>query len=81
MRTPPPPPFPQPAPLSVPIRGAPSSSQSIRLMTNNPFKINWMKATGVEVSGRIPVQVASNKHNVGYLEAKADRMSHLINNL
>lgn len=50
-------------------------------MTNNPFKIEWLKSTGVEVTGRIPLEVASNKHNVGYLEAKASRMSHLINNL
>lgn len=50
-------------------------------MTNNPFKIEWLRATGVEVTGRIPVEVASNEFNVGYLEAKAARMSHVINGL
>lgn len=55
------------------------SPQSIELMTNNPFKIDWLRATGVQVEGRIPVEVASNHHNQGYLEAKAARMSHLIN--
>lgn len=48
-------------------------------MTNNPFKMDWLRATGVNVEGRIPVKVASNKHNKGYLEAKALRMGHLIN--
>ena len=50
-------------------------------MTNNPFKIEWLRALGIKVDGRIPVEVTSNKHNHGYLEAKAARMSHLINNL
>lgn len=55
--------------------------KSIQLMTNNPFKLEWLRATGVKVEGRIPVQVAANEHNHGYLEAKAARMSHLINTL
>lgn len=55
--------------------------QSVQLMTNNPFKIDRLKASGVKVEGRIPIQVPPNEHNHGYLEAKANRMSHLINNL
>lgn len=50
-------------------------------MTNNPFKIDWLRATGVKVKGRIPIEVPPNEHNHGYLEAKASRMSHLINSL
>lgn len=50
-------------------------------MTNNPFKIEWLRALGIKVDGRIPVEIASNEYNHGYLEAKAARMSHLINNL
>lgn len=55
--------------------------KSVQLMTNNPFKIEWLRALGIKVDGRIPVEVTSNEHNHGYLEAKAARMSHLINNL
>ncbi|CAM9760213.1 unnamed protein product [Ectocarpus fasciculatus] len=55
--------------------------KSVQLMTNNPFKIDWLRATGVKVEGRIPVEVPANEHNHGYLEAKASRMSHLINTL
>ncbi|CAM9171159.1 unnamed protein product [Choristocarpus tenellus] len=55
--------------------------KSVRLMTNNPYKVNWLKATGVKITGRIPIVVPSNKHNQRYLKSKADRMSHLINNL
>ncbi|CAM9795100.1 unnamed protein product [Hapterophycus canaliculatus] len=50
-------------------------------MTNNPFKMDWLKATGVKVEGRIPMLIPCNEHNHGYLQAKASRMSHLINNL
>lgn len=55
--------------------------QSIQLMTNNPFKIDRLRASGVTVAGRIPILVPPNEHNHAYLEAKATRMSHLINNL
>ncbi|CAM9196075.1 unnamed protein product [Ectocarpus sp. 13 AM-2016] len=55
--------------------------KSVQLMTNNPFKIDWLRATGVKVEGRIPIEVPANEHNHGYLETKASRMSHLINSL
>ena len=50
-------------------------------MTNNPLKIEHLRATGVKVDGRIPIQVPANAHNHAYLEAKVARMGHLINNL
>jgi GTP cyclohydrolase II len=50
--------------------------KSIRLMTNNPDKVQAMKALGVPVDGRIPVVVAPNPHSLGYLEAKRLRMAH-----
>lgn len=50
-------------------------------MTNNPFKIDWMRARGIKVQARIPIQVAPTEHNHAYLETKAARMSHLIDNL
>lgn len=50
-------------------------------MTNNPFKLKCLKAMGVEVLSRIPMLVAPNVHSLGYLQAKADRMSHLLHQL
>lgn len=50
-------------------------------MTNNPFKMDWLRSTGVDIVGRIPVQVPSNEHNQDYLQAKAQRMSHLLDGL
>ena len=52
--------------------------QSIRLMTNNPLKEERLRDLGVSITGRIPVLIDPNKHSRGYLEAKADRMGHLL---
>lgn len=49
----------------------------IRLLTNNPRKIERLQAEGVTVFERIPVIAGSNPHSQGYLEAKVERMGHL----
>jgi GTP cyclohydrolase II len=50
--------------------------RSVELMTNNPDKVEKLRALGVVVNGRIPVVVPSNPHSAGYLEAKRVRMAH-----
>ncbi|EFJ51564.1 hypothetical protein VOLCADRAFT_116428, partial [Volvox carteri f. nagariensis] len=52
--------------------------KSIRLITNNPRKINVLTKLGINVTGRIPCLVAAGKYNQGYLEAKRDRMAHML---
>ena len=52
--------------------------KSIRLMTNNPKKINDLTQHGVVVNGRIPHIIPPNAHNQFYLETKAARSGHLI---
>jgi len=49
---------------------------SIRLMTNNPRKIEKLTALGVEMGEPIPLVVNANTHNRKYLEAKHKRMNH-----
>src|SRR5262245_18132628 len=51
---------------------------SVRLMTNNPRKLEGLRAHGVAVSGRIPLVVAANRHNAGYLLTKQRRSGHLL---
>ncbi len=53
--------------------------KSIDLMTNNPDKVNQLKAHGINVAGRIPHQIPANPHNQAYLETKANRSGHLMN--
>jgi len=50
---------------------------SIRLITNNPRKVNRLAALGVDVQGTIPMVVEKpNLHNRKYLQTKKDRMNH-----
>ena len=49
----------------------------IRLMTNNPQKINSLRDHGIEVVGRLPLVMTSNTHNERYLRAKHERAGHL----
>jgi len=51
---------------------------SIRIMTNNPRKVSKLMELGIRIEGRIPVLTCTNPHSQAYLEAKADRMGHLL---
>lgn len=52
--------------------------QSIRLMTNNPRKIDQLTQHGVQVNERIPHILPGNEHNRFYLETKAAKSGHII---
>jgi GTP cyclohydrolase II len=49
------------------------------LMTNNPAKLEGLAKSGIEITGRIPVEAPINSHNHRYLTAKATRAGHLLN--
>ncbi|EQC38021.1 hypothetical protein SDRG_04451 [Saprolegnia diclina VS20] len=51
---------------------------SVRLLTNNPRKIDLLTKLGITVSERVPIVIPGQKHNQAYLDAKAQRMDHLI---
>ena len=48
----------------------------IKLLTNNPDKINSI--SNVEIVERVPIIMDSNKYNEDYLDVKKDEMGHLI---
>ena len=50
----------------------------VRLMTNNPAKIEQLAACGIAVVERVPHAFQPNQHNQHYLRAKADRSGHLL---
>jgi GTP cyclohydrolase II len=52
--------------------------RSIRLMTNNPRKIDGLRQLGVDVVDRIPLVIPANAYNRHYLETKASKSGHLI---
>ena len=48
----------------------------VRLMTNNPDKVEAMMRCGVEVSERVAHSFPANEHNEAYLNTKAARFGH-----
>ncbi len=52
--------------------------KSIKLMTNNPEKIDALKKLAINVTGRIPLESVANDENVGYLKTKAKKMAHML---
>ena len=51
---------------------------SVRLLTNNPAKRRYLEDAGIQVSETVPLIVGLAEQNKGYLEAKRNRMGHLI---
>ena len=54
--------------------------RSVRLMTNNPDKVRQLEKHGIEVVERVAHQLPANGHNVKYLQTKAARSGHLLDN-
>ena len=50
----------------------------VKLMTNNPRKVNALKELGIQVVDRMPLQTESNPHNAQYLSTKAGKLGHLF---
>ncbi len=51
--------------------------RSVRLMTNNPLKIEELRKYGFEVV-REPIEVEPTKENFRYLKAKKEKMGHML---
>jgi GTP cyclohydrolase II len=52
---------------------------SIRLMTNNPHKIESLQQSGIVVASRVSLETAVHEQNLAYLQTKVRRMRHLLN--
>lgn len=50
----------------------------VRLMTNNPIKVDALTACGVSVTERVAHTFPANKHNEQYLKTKATRGGHMM---
>ncbi|MEZ4718129.1 MAG: GTP cyclohydrolase II [Caldilineaceae bacterium] len=50
----------------------------VRLLTNNPAKIEHLRALGVDVCTRVPIEPTVHADNAGYLETKVARMRHML---
>ncbi len=52
--------------------------QSLRLLTNNPAKMEDLQSLGLQVTERVPVPLAVNPENEVYLQTKVEKMRHLL---
>ncbi len=52
--------------------------RTIQIMTNNPKKLSGLEGFGLEITGRVPLEAPATTCNQDYLEAKRDKMGHLL---
>jgi len=52
--------------------------KAVRLLSNNPEKIEALERAGIEVAERIPCIVAPHESSQGYLQTKKQKMGHLL---
>ena len=52
--------------------------KKIRLMTNNPRKIEGLEKYGINIIERIPLIIKPNTQNKKYLQAKKDKLGHYL---
>jgi 3,4-dihydroxy 2-butanone 4-phosphate synthase/GTP cyclohydrolase II len=50
----------------------------LRLMTNNPKKYTALRGFGLEIVERVPLEMPPTESNRSYLEAKKNKMGHLL---
>ena len=50
----------------------------VRLMTNNPDKIEKLESYDIEVVERVPIQIKANNNDLFYLKTKQERMNHIV---
>ena len=52
--------------------------KKLKLITNNPKKIEYVESLGIEIVERIPAITKSNKYNEAYLFTKKEHMGHML---
>ena len=50
----------------------------VRLMTNNPDKVEQLRSVGIDVVERVPLEVPANQYDKAYLRTKRDRFHHQL---
>ncbi len=52
--------------------------KTIKLITNNPTKIEYVENSGIKIDERIPSITKINKFNENYLQTKKEHMGHIL---
>ena len=53
--------------------------EKIKLLTNNPDKINGLELNNIQVVERVPIVIRANKYNKKYIDTKQQKMDHIYN--
>jgi GTP cyclohydrolase II len=54
------------------------SQDEVRLLTNNPRKVEGLEAAGIRVTERVPLSIEPNPYNRSYLETKRAKSGHRL---
>ena len=52
--------------------------KNVKLITNNPKKVEHLKNLGINVTKRVPIKISPNKYNKKYLETKSIKSGHIL---
>ncbi len=52
--------------------------RQLRVLTNNPKKVNRLEVYGIKVTEQLPIQIPPNEHNIAYLKTKKAKMGHIL---
>ncbi len=52
--------------------------KNVRLMSNNPRKIDGLEAAGITVTERVPIEITPSASTQNYLQTKKTKLGHLL---
>ncbi|MFZ1974762.1 MAG: GTP cyclohydrolase II [Candidatus Acidiferrales bacterium] len=55
--------------------------RAVRLLSNNPDKVNQLQRAGVRVVERVPCRPRTSRHSASYLRTKKEKLGHLLSGL
>lgn len=52
--------------------------KQVKLLTNNPDKLEQLEMAGIEIIERLPLQMPAHQENKAYLQTKQEKFHHLL---
>lgn len=52
--------------------------KKIKLLTNNPRKIEGLEKYGIQITKREPIEIPTNKNNIFYMRTKQEKLDHIL---